>query len=436
MKNKKLFILFLVTAIPLWGCGTPNNSSNNSSNSPLTISDLKDVMSFIGNSSSYTVSVNKTVGVQNPTSFAIYLTEQFFVTENPNNSYGYMLSDEGVFQVNKYNNNLISSELLLDANGNIINSLKNIVPDVSDFSIEGLEGLTEAKITSRVEAFKYFDFVGIDRLDYTTFKDIIISFNNDVFSFAINFETMNYTGSVSNINTTTNDTYSTYLTEVGYFVPTPELNTVREAFKLDNFTQLSYDDNQALIGYQKFTENYSILDYIQESISTMDTGYFLAKNKYNPVTAETFDGLYMYYRYGESSSFIEYPAGAYDPNKSFVELNVYPKYMNLWSQLQYFTASTRYTNAIETTKYDLIEDFLKNFQITSLLENYTMTSLEIVLDDVIIDNYAQTAVTFNLYVSPINNPSQVYYQNFDFVDFGVTSDLKLESFLSSLIDVA
>lgn len=441
MKKLSLLIVPLMMA----SCSTASSSSEIITSS---VDDVYEAISTLKSTKNYTLSTlysedNYTREYDN-----IY-TEKYVYCNLSDDKEGYIQSQDGIYRVNEYNGELISSELFVDDNNNPFFDLweSKVFPSFHDFDLSLLEnakGQTVYKVNSKMIRLSYLNILEVDQKYLTSIDSFTISLgSNDInsLSFDIIFNNGTFFSSkISSFNKSSSIEIESFLAKGGeHATIDSSLLEMKRCFALNNYRRVCYEDDNPssrVIGYEWFLPDYFYGDYIVPEYVIYEAGYIsLPRKQYNDVR---YDGAYLFYlndEYKISSFYGQQPA--------FVSsISDMPTIMNYPSKMKMFDYNLQFFDKIDdpnypgrdvfvTTDLYLINDWINNFQINlSDLPTARIYDLR-----VIAETYTSTPEenTFIFQFDYVYD-GVVYGLQREFIGFGTSNIADVDNFLSSFTD--
>lgn len=347
------------------------------------VSSVKEAISKLIDSKNYTVEVSTKVGPLDM-NYNIYYTENGFYDNFLGDEYGYVEVDEGVFSFNLYNRKFTASKLLEDENGDTITSLwdSDLIPSFKGFRINQFKNATGKEYTSsaKIDQINMLQILKLDITNYNIQNTVKFSVDNSVNGLKIEYNLQNgknYVCTIKDFGTTKIDVIDNYLKENTYHKTSQDLQHIIGLFDDFNYTRIMYSDDERLsnpiIGYEYFNENYFIGDVSAEAVSLSliipTASVFSIQETFDEVETigETTFGPYefsgCYYGALNDNGEIDALVVSFPINEDPYIPNVfnYPTFLKMFTQPQYLQA-TGVENQFYTSKVDLVEDFVNNFQ--------------------------------------------------------------------------
>ena len=467
MKKTNLF-LFVLSASALVSCA--NNASSqstaNSSSSPEGVSSSKGVSSSEDGTSTeapyktvksylkalsglrnYTLKVkaNNSASTLTNTTITKFENDSFFYSFK-DDSYGYIKSDDGVYQIQPYDDErMIGGELYTDESGNPIKDLWNgeffysfadlDLPQLEE-KIKDVEG--EITISGKKNRLAILRLLGLDSSYYASIFSFLASINetgdlvivcklND----SVNNSTITLKGTVYDINSTHSEEIEDFLIDGSYYTIDEDFAKARDLMKGNNYTHYYYN-NGSKVGSEYFNENYYFIvwdsNYVNESGQILTNQGMIGLDHKQDSAGRQYDGSYLLMLNGSTINI--YSAQPYNEDSNVANVYHYPSLLTMWSNVELFdkltSAYNGLDNAYATTNSYLMSDFVSNFSLDSMVSSVKLTRLVIGWSNVFADDSTQKVV-FTLETSGGN-------QSYEFTDFGSTSIPALEELLGTFTD--
>lgn len=457
----KLKILMCLTTLGLLlsSCGETgiSNSSNNDNYSitpiepeQLIVNDIYSAVNKLVTMRNYTLSVTMTVDNESFAFDNIY-AEKYYYCNYLGDEEGFIEDSNGVYRVNYYKNQLISSELYTDENGNKYTSLwdSGVIKTFSSLDSGSYNNAINQKkfnIPTKKDKLLVMEILELDTLYYPNLAEayftiqggdtlnnlyLILSFDNgSIFNCVFNQFGKSESSEILDFKAQ-NKTY----TEVS-----EDLKRVKSLFALDNYKRVCYeneDPNQRVIGYEWFTENYWFGDYIVDEYALYEQGFLGLEKKV--LNGKEYDGAYLFYLSDDYSNYTFYDyAPAFTTNiSSMRDIMNYPSKLAMFNyNLQFFEKiedeANVGKNVYATTDLYIIQDWLENFQIqlnTDTGEQAYVYDLRIITDLYSKDSDCVVTFQFDYVIGDV-----VYGLQREFIDFGVTRIDIIEEFYNQFED--
>lgn len=355
------------------------------------VSSVKDAISKLIESKNYTIEVSTKIGPLDMV-YDVYYTENGFYDSFLGDEYGYVSVDEGVFSFDLYNRKFTASKLLKDEEGNNIKSIwgTDLIPSFADFRINQFKDATGKEYVTSNKANQLF-LMGILKLGNTNYSEknvikFIVDDSINGFKFEYTLENgRNFVGIIKDFGTTKIDLIDNYLNNNSYHVENETIKHIIGLFADFNYTRIMYSDDQRLtspvIGYEYFNENYFVGDASTEAISlgimipsasvisieeTFSESETINGTTFGPYT---FSGSF-YMGLDQNLENIQTIALSFPINEDTFIPNVfnYPTFLKMFEDSQYLKP-TGQENQYYTSKVDIVNDFVANFQQTDTLNN-------------------------------------------------------------------
>lgn len=272
--------IFLLSACGATGETTTSstqedNTSNTSSIDPIELSDIKDFISYFNTSKNY--------------SFDLYigknLSKTLIFSEDVIGSYNedsrslldlYIQDSEGVYKLNYFNKNYVSSEYLLNSNDEIITDLwsgeviSNLYGKADSLLSNLADGLNEYEISDKNFKLAIVKILGFEQsaiLDISNINSIVED-NSIVLSFTI--EETAYKLVSKDLGTSISNDYLEFINNGGgVYVPDYHLGGFKKLMKLNNYRDENISGSEPF--YELFNPNYFLFENI--AVSNLIEGY-------------------------------------------------------------------------------------------------------------------------------------------------------------------
>lgn len=495
--NKKKILLPILAAFALTACnpsaggnsstGTPDSSytSETSSSSEETSSSATGTLAPSSNLSAteafetlqdnrarYTLSVGANLtspdafDVDDPTQTYVftpnYYTKKAMANKDEITDTGYLVENGGVssYTYNTKRDNLVRSELMEDASGNLVTDLEDASPSFRNVSLTGsteTDGVLDlSKKTIALQLFKIFE---IDDSEYFYLDSLTLSLSGvksqDDMTFTFKFTKANsktsvyyYVGVISLFGSAESSYLESFLEDpLPAFSPSDNAKRVRSLFALDNYTQyrdLTGTQPESFDQFDYFTKQYYFIEFTEEYKASSsdaavvaatygDRGYLSIEDKtmnYDG-TDLVFNGCYLFFKIdGEFSIFTrEDPNSPGTAQSSFTQdytdityVMNYPGNMTCVNEFQLATEDEE--GKIHFTDSEVMANFVTNFNLSESLSSYGVSAYELVITPEIATEDKDCVVTFQLYVNEEN------YFEYVFKDFGNTAVDFIEDYIS------
>lgn len=275
---KKLPVLFLVAASSLLASCSPSEIDSSSSEELSSIATSEtlpeDYSSSVKNyllalKEIHNYQIEEYVSTSSSTTINTIrssFTEDAFYYDFGDESYGYIKGKDGVYGVSKDGDDLLGSELLLNANGENYSTIWNddLLPSftlLDEASIKELDnGTSEVSIKGKKNKIALLKIFGLDNSYYASITDTkgYITKNNDlriVMTLSYSNMTVTIEVFVSNLLFTSIPEITSFLDEGGtYFVPSEDLAKARTLMQANNYTHNYYDTNGKKVGIEYLRE--------------------------------------------------------------------------------------------------------------------------------------------------------------------------------------
>lgn len=446
--KKKLNYLLILSIVTISGCSSSpisndSTSDNSSNNEQVIYTNVYDYLSYLKNNNNYSMDVT----FSNET-YHHYVTPTYFYKEYTSTyPCGYILSNDGIYKVEYYDNVLTPYELYLDSNGNTSKDLygNKLITTFNDFDLSKISDTTSRSISisNKLNKLSIFNIVDISTSYYINLKDMNISILDDnTLSIDINF---NSTYDELTSTTTSIPSYNIHIYDIGvahyapideyissgksYFVPNDNLSNFRRLMYLNNYTREYYDDSYSttsLAGKEIFTNRYYYVDYeddyLKQQTSLYEIGCIGLKDYiYQNVN---YTGVY-YFTLSTLPYLTERPI-----NESYDIPSVmnYPSQLGILTHLQ-FLETNGGDNYYICYESDMILDFIDNFNLSDSLVQIGATnvlSFEISLDLKEKDEDSKVVFTLNYQVG-----SKIYHEDYIYTTFDNTYIFEVDEWITN-----
>ena len=449
MKKRNL-VLFLIPFI-LTGCS--NQELIQEEPIDFASSTITELLTKLNKVENYTIIVNDTHYYKTTGNISIYDKVYY----NSLAGYGYIESDDGVYEISVTDDNEIVGGELVKENESTVKHLKgsNLYTNLSVFDLSYFDEGTEVSLKDNKTRLAYLSLLNIDSkeaINVTSF-DAYLDVENDYrLIFSMQFNDNSYINStITYYNETKNQNVQNFLTLGGtYFTPEEDWITMRDLFKNDNYSRLVYD-NQAdgtsvEVGREYYTKNYfgtlyhpttSYLLYSDCYFSIPDADFTAIYTKDGAEIAREskhFNGVYktvVGYDYEKSEyTFQPYFGSAIsDYSSDVTEVLNYPKNLLMFDYLEYFSYND-VDKVYYSTDYGLAASLYLNFQLYQIIDINEIDLVGSGFDYTINkDDPSKSEVGIYLYIM---YQGQYTYFDFHFTNFGTTSIPFMDEMCSTL----
>ena len=392
--TKKLLFLCLPVVLATTGI----NSSNvilNAEESNISVTNVKEAINKLINSHNYTIEVSTKAGPIN-INYEIMYTENSFFDNFLGDEYGYVEVEDKVFYFDLYQQGIerefTASNALVDENGNLLDSVWNNdlfygFHKLKSTEFDNATGKTFTASTKRVKNL----FINLFQLDYSVYQytnDVVFSVDNDVntleFVFSLSTGEI-YNGKISNFGTTKIDVVDTYLAAGGNVHTNDDtLNQIIDLFADYNYTRLMYDDrvdDYSVVAGREMYDDFFFYTFLDDYYILNGLGYEIGMVGLD----KTYSGYYsdgtLYDEFVFEGSFYCFVIENEDGTQSIQVMtsmpintdpfvpNVYnyPTFLKMFKDTQYLKLSGGSKTEYYTSKMDLVNDFVSNFQMSETL---------------------------------------------------------------------
>jgi hypothetical protein len=432
--QKHLYFI-LVPAVLLSACTKPSSTSGLTSEEVAKANDLSSCLSILSKADDLTMNViydSKTTYFD----YNRYYTPSYVYDEQEKNEWGYVLGKNGVFSVSKYQDAFVTSELLSDAEGKAITSLSSFVKGFSSLTNEFDAGVKKRAFNSKANKLFLLSLINVAPTEYLNLSAANATMGSDIYSLAFNLVFADggaYTISFTNF-------LSTHATDLEAFLaggakeltPNENLSAARDLFKGNNFNRDVLDfESGASVGTEHFLPTYFYGSYttsVSWGLMGIDDYYIKAQITTSSATTTQEVELFGSYMFTLSGSSVSLSAGQpYNVSPSIPSKDVYnyPSNLLLWSSFEFLKEDylgQQYT----TERASVLQDFVKNYQLTETLSNAkaTATSLEVDLEGM---DGKSPLVTFKLAYSQGTAKGTLV---FPMKDFGKANIAAVDTFMA------
>ena len=444
MKKSIISILTLVSILSFTSCGGITSNSIPTSIDTASTSVIDSINKL--SDASYRIMVSSpNVGIVGDN---VYHPDFFY---DKNDSSGYLLKDDKVYQFNDNQGEILTGEAL----DSPLYGGDGIIPSIVDIDTSLLEDGTEVTSLKRMVVIPVLEMIGLGGENYTSVTDLTFSQTGDtIYDLDISLTVNETTYSLIVME------YDDSLDYVLDFIENGQLTTldetllyIKDLFFNDNYILRQYgEDPNVPYSYSFFTDEYYIQTFTKEYIDSNPLAQFsqkgymeiLCPDKTLNLTGEEliFDDIYMFDYYGSFDSAGQ--LGIYTRNNpsqpghaqgaftyrctDITQVMNYPKYLKLFNRLQLFyevDVGVEGGKAFETSSVDLVDDLLANYQLEGGFDSYGgIAKIQIIYLPEIDDG--EERVIFRL-LTPDGN-----YYDLDHTNFGSTTFLPFEELRSEI----
>lgn len=460
MTKKFLSILTLgLLGVILVSCGeissatgssntTQSTSTKPSNTTAAPITNAKEAFQYLSKeNSSYTI--DTTTQSTSDERIGVYTANYVQFETNDGDISGYLKEKEGVAQFDYVDEQLVRSELLKDSSGKNYTKVSEVVSTFSSFDGSSLTlDSNEFNVTGKKPTLDLLGIFNIPKSSYLNISSFTgtfsiengqpkLTFNVDLKNSSSQPAGENYSVTISSFDSSSVDYLEDYEANPGEpYAPSEDEVAIRTLFKGNNFTQYR-DIDTTVEGYDSmdyFTERYYFLGFSDAFIhsSTENEGIAAQYSQGGLAIANKtigslyYNGIYLFYINNGQFQLITQPSST-DPTYATPYFNSdttdvvaawnYPSNLKIFNNFQYFTAED---GKLETTKKELLDDFVSNFNLSEENSSYGgASSLEILYD--LTPN--QEEITMNLHYNG------GVYSEYVFKDFGTTELAQVEDFI-------
>jgi len=425
MKTKICKTLFLLTLFTLVSCGTSSSVNNSIDNSSVIDiggeANIKNVVKYLKNCKRYTVNtavMNKNGAIN----YESYYSEEYYYSTFDLS--GYAQDENGVFKLDNYNGDFVSSELLTDKNNNYLTDMweSGLFISFANININNFDSTSmSANVSNKEDKLYLLDMLKVSRGILTGINQFDISLDSSN-NLTIEIVTTNstYSATVNYQSDLFFQKLDRYLSVNSYYKTTDEEKYLQACFAADNYERVVYNtDGNTIAGWEHFTPNYFYGEYTKETEkenNVASSGYICLKNF--SANNTVYNGMY-YFFFNDNGIGLTLVSEdtSYDIN-SFMN---YPSNLLALSSLQFFTYNES-SNEYVTVNKEIADDFLENFQIKNMFQGQSLvaTGLSYKTENVFSKKYT---VTFSL---SFTIDSSSAYMEFEFVNFGSANIEKVD----------
>lgn len=434
---KKQSALIFLPILLLTGC-TPKTTTGLTSSDIGEAKDLSSCLGVLAKCDNFTMNViydSKTVYRD----YNRYYTSSYVYDEEEKNEWGYVLGKNGVYSVGKYQDALVSSELLTDSKGNAIHDLSSVVKGFSGLTDEFASGVKKRAFNSKGNKLFLLSLVNLQPTDYLSISTANATMGENIYSLNFNLSLNGggtYTISFTNFLSTHAEDLETYLSSGAKELnPNENLAAARDLFKGNNFNRDVLDfESGASVGTEHFLPTYFYGAYttsVSWGLMGIDDYYIKAQVTTSSSTTiqevELF-GSYMFTLSGSNVSLSSAQPYNVSPSIPSKDVYNYPSNLLLWSSFE-FLKEEYLGQQYSTDRSSIIADFVKNYQLTDTLKNSnaTATALEVDLEGFEGKN---PIVTFKLSYSQGTAKGTLL---FPMKDFGKANVAAVDSFMAKTL---
>lgn len=450
--KKKLFLLFACSSMALCGCAQNNEGDSSAASSAESAyslptdyaSSVKSYLLALKNIRNYSLSEIVSSSSSSTSNFIqSYYTESAFYYSFGDNSYGYILSKDGVYGVSKKGKTIVGGELLKDEDDKVYTSIwdQGLFTGFSSFDEEQIGSMddgTNVAIKGKKNKIALLNMLGLSTDYYASISSLTGSITKSGKLSIVMKVAYSSTANVK-IEATIDGLLSTSIPEIdeylssggSYFTPSESLSKARDLMYGNNYTHFYYEDERK-VGVEYFNENYYFVNWdsaysASSSSILVSQGLIGIDHKKDPSSGASLNGSYLItYNGKELQVSLSVP---YNESPNIPYVYHYPSYLALWNDLVYLEEDVIPSDMDEYYSTDdeyLISDFLSNFSLDGSLSSSSIDKLYFGYSDIDNTNNSRT-IRFALE----NSSGSVTY---DFTNFGETKIVSLDNFLSSLVD--
>jgi len=424
MKFKIGKSLFLLSVFALASCGATSTqdvssidtSSNSSSIDIGGEANVKNVVKYLNENKNYKIST--LIENEETTSTHVsYYSENYYYSSL--SSFGFAEDNNGIFRLDKFQDSLLSSELIKNSDGEKLTDLwsSNLFVSFQDLDLNNFTSEdSEAKVSNKQDKLFLLDMMEINRGVLTSIDQFNLSIdtsNHLVITVTANNYT--YTSTVDYGEGISNSEVEAYLLNNSYYQTTEEEKYLQDSFAGDNYTRVLYDSTgKTVAGWEHFTPNYYYGEYTEETEeenNVVSSGYVCLKNFTS--NGVTYNGMYYFFLTDQGVGLSLVTDDTSYTMNSFMN---YPSNLLALSNLQYFEYLDSAGEYV-TFNTQIAADFIENFQISKMFQGQTLvpTALAYKAYNEFSDDYSVIfTVNFTL-------DGKASYMEFEFSNFGTAN---------------
>jgi len=417
MKIKIGNTLFLLTLFALASCGNVNSSTNSVEESNAIdiggAANIKNVVSYLHRSNSYKISTVIDTASDTLTYESHYSHDYYYSTFDAS---GYAQDENGVFKLNSYQGDFVSSELLKDDSNNYLTNVweSDLFISFANVDIDNFTSTTDSsKVTNKQDKLYILDMMNIGRGILTEIKQFDLTINSDNnLLIEITTDSTAYSAVVNYQTDLSFFELEDYLSQNSYYQTTEDEQYLQTSFAADNYARVIYNtDGKTVAGWEHFTPNYFYGEYTEETEKAngvTSSGYVCLVDFSSNGTI--YNGMYYFFISDTGIGLTLASDNAdYDIN-SFMN---YPSNLLAFNNLQFFNYYDS-TNEYVSLNSQIAEDFMNNFQVEKMFPGQALVATELSYKTA--NDFSQDyIVTFTLSFE-IDESSA--YMEFEFTNFG------------------
>lgn len=439
---KKSKILLLILPLMLSGCAQETPVVEEPID--FTSSSVKELITKLNDVDNYTIIITDNYYFKTTGNISIYDGVYF----NSLLKFGYIKSEDGVYDISINDANEIVGGELIKENGETINDIQkcDLYKDLSIFDLSYFDDGKAITIKENANRISYLELIGLDKneiINVSSFTcEIDESEEDQKLIFSMGFKEDKYfvNSIVTNFNNSKNQQIDNFLRLGGtYFTVPEEWATFRDLFNKDNYSRTVYnneaDGTSIEVGKEYYTKDYfatlynpdnEYLAYSSAYFGILDRD-FTAIYTQNGVEVQResrhFNGVYKIV-VGYDTTKKEYTYRPFfgspisDATSDISQVMNYPKNLMMFNYLEYYS----YNDVDKTyysTDYSLSASLFMNFQLYQIIDikdidlvgtgfNFTLNSNDI------------SESEFGIYLYFMYQNQYTYF-DFHFTDFGTTS---------------
>jgi len=457
MKFKKLCLGLLFVSL-LTSCNNQIDSS--SSISMMDVNEIKDVktaLKYMKEVSNFEV---RTHDVTNSKSlyYTAYYNQSYYVgklKDDESNYKGYILFDEGISEIELVEQadsslKLYASEIRTASHDLYDNDL---TANLSKLDVDAMESGESNTFTSKEDIIAILGICGFSKATYLSLKGFSLtasytSSNEVEISFAViqGETTYSYLTTIRNFGSSSYSEIDDFISGGGQpYQVNQDLDTIRNLFYANNYVRNEFFDTGKTRLSEYFTPQYYFndikADYIAQypDLAAYYSGYVYIKKDKLTISGYSelnYDGVFLAYTLERKSIQLvtrENPSKAGYAQEAFLShqddltyVMNYPSNLYLWDHFERFELKD---NVYRTEDYDIIGDFIKNFNITSS-SSTTMyaTSLDL---SYTLDSSSHSNSVVELTLNCHDEESNEIIYNMYFTSFGTAYYTPMEDFIDT-----
>lgn len=458
MKLKKTFIS-LISIVLLASCNeisssissTTSSSSTSSSSEIVDIKDVKSALEYMKNSYNFQVTTQNLSAITDMDYYWAYYTSTYYVGKfNTDNSEyeGYIQFDEGIsrISVSEEDEIVYASELLSNSQDLYTNLLTR---NLSNLDLNNISEGDSIEIRKKNDVVSLLSVMGFNSSTYVSLASNKLNLNYSknilTITFSLNQATnvIDYEVLIECFGESSYIPVDEFIDKGGtYYVVNDDLSRIRTLFNNNNYIRNEYDENGEVVTSEYFTHQYYFNDISESYLTEYPTlasyylGYVRIKKdnlKIGSYTTLNYDDVYMFMVSNRTEVQLVtrnnpdnegYAQGAFTSRQDDITYVMnYPSRLLLWDELEKFDFDgTKYI----TEDYEIINDFISNFGITSSSET-TLYANNLEIDYDLSKSDFESEVRLTLNCTDESGTEIVYNMNFS--SFGSAYFEPVENFL-------